>query len=195
MEESDESIRLTLEFIEELNDAAGIHAMAVMGIAQMEAMTANFDAPSADSTLYVGHGDPDTDEGFAYQRWLIRSLPERLAPEGPVIRALGQQWLVTVAALWNDHYRTRIAAALDVPLNDVADVAMADINRMRNDVVHHRGIATRANTGRCDLFRWFRSGAPIHVMPVHVAELMSYVGRVEPSSEAGGGGWKLWGTD
>jgi hypothetical protein len=33
VEENAETVRLTLEFIDSLNDVAGIHAMAVMGIA------------------------------------------------------------------------------------------------------------------------------------------------------------------
>jgi hypothetical protein len=41
-----------------------------------------------------------------------------------------------VAALWNNHYRARIAPALGAEHSELADVAMADVNRMRNDVVH-----------------------------------------------------------
>jgi hypothetical protein len=188
VDENAESVRLTLEFIDALNDVAGIHAMAVMGIAAMLSVAKDLPAPQPDSTLFVGHGDPNAEEGFAYQRWPIRSLAERLAPEGSVVRALGQQWLVTVAALWNDHYRARIAAALGIEMNDLTDVAMADVNRMRNDVIHHRGIATQRNTGRCELFRWFAVGEPIHVMPAHVAELMGYLGNVQASKDLGGGG-------
>jgi hypothetical protein len=193
VQENAESVRLTLEFIDASNDVAGIHAMAVMGVAAMLSVAEDLPAPQPDSTLFVGHGDPNAEDGFAYQRWPIRSLPERLAPEGPVVRALGQQWGVMVAALWNDHYRAPIAAALGVEKNDLADVAMADVNRMRNDVVHHRGIATQRNTGRCEVFRWFDVGEPIHVMLAHVAELMGYLGNVQPTRDVGGGEWEARG--
>jgi hypothetical protein len=45
---------------------------------------------------------------------------------------------------------------------------------MRNDIVHHRGIATAGNSGRCEVLRWFKADDPMHVMPVHVVEFMSY---------------------
>ncbi|MDO8211017.1 hypothetical protein [Conexibacter sp. CPCC 206217] len=54
----------------------------------------------------------------------------------------------------NDHFRRKLADANQVDVRDVRDAGMADINRMRNDIIHHRGLATKANTGRCEIFRW-----------------------------------------
>lgn len=181
-----------MEFIAALNDVAGIHAMAVMGIAAMLSVAEDLPTPQPDSTSFVGHGDPNTDEGFAYRCWPTRSLPERLAPEGPVVRALGQQWLVMVAALWNNHYRARIAPALGAEHSELADVAMADVNRMRNDVVHPRA-SRRSETRGCEMFRWFGVGESIHVMPAHVADLMDYMGHVQRSRDVDGGEWEARG--
>ena len=61
-------------------------------------------------------------------------------------------------------------------MNDVTDPAMADINRMRNDIVHHRGIATVRNSGRCEVLRWFSPHETIHPMMAHIAEFMHYMG-------------------
>ena len=164
--------------------------MSLMGIIKMAEFAAKLPAPQPDSTLFVGHGNPNSADGFAYQRWPIRSLNARLAPEGPIVRALGQQWVVMVASKWNDRYRARIAPALGIETNELKDAAMADINRMRNDIVHHNGIATSRNSGRCEMFRWFADGEPIHVMPEHVSELMAHFGRVQSTSEIEGSG--LW---
>jgi hypothetical protein len=190
MDDNDESISVTREFIEVLNDIAGTHAMSILGIIQMAEFADTLEAPKPDSTLFIGYGDPNSEEGLAYQRWPIRTLEERLSPEGPVVRALGQQWIVMVASQWNDHYRKRIADALGIKTNEVEDAVMADINRMRNDIIHHRGIVTATNSGRCEVFRWFSEGEPIHVMPAHVADLMRYVGEVQASREIEGGPWK-----
>ncbi len=183
MDENERSVKLTNEFIDELNDIAGIHAMALTGIIKMAEFAGTLKAPSANSTLFVGHGNPNSQEGLAYQRWSIRTLAERLAPEGPVVQALGQQWIVMVASKWNDHFRALIAKALGIEKNELKDAAMADINRMRNDIVHHRGIATKGNTGRCEVLRWFEIGEPLHVLPVHVSELMSYMGAVHSTAD------------
>jgi hypothetical protein len=64
---------------------------------------------------------------------------------------------------------------------------LADINRMRNDVIHRGRIASRRNTGRCEVLHWFKVGEPIHVMPVRITEFMDYLGLVEPSRDIGGG--------
>jgi hypothetical protein len=190
MEDTTRSVEATQAFLDELNDIAGIHAMALVGIVKMAEFAATLPAPQPNSTLFVGHGNPNSANSFAYQRWPIRSLKERLAPEGPVVRALGQQWVVMVASKWNDHYRARIADALGIEKNELKDAAMADINRIRNDIVHHRGIATSRNSGRCEVLRWFDDSEPIHVLPVHVVELMAHVGRLQSASEIDGS--RLW---
>lgn len=86
--------------------------MALLGIIKMQEFATTFPAPQPDSTLFVGHGDPNTAAGFTYQRWPIRTLAARLSPDGPVVRALGQQWVVMVASKWNDQYRSLISDAL-----------------------------------------------------------------------------------
>jgi hypothetical protein len=181
--EPSQATKLTNAFVEELNDIAGIHAMALLGIIKMAELATTFPSPKPDSTLFVGHGDPNTAAGFAYQRWPIRTLAARLAPDGPVVHALGQQWVVMVASKWNDQYRSLIADALGTPKNELKDVALADLTRIRNDIVHHRGIATKKNSGRCELFRWFEEGQPIRVMPEHVAQLMAHMGTVQSTAE------------
>ena len=62
------------------------------------------------------------------------------------------------------------------------DPAMADIGRMRNDVIHHVGIASKRNTGRCEVLKWFAAGEVIHPMMVHVAEF-TYLGLLHRAAE------------
>jgi hypothetical protein len=54
----------------------------------------------------------------------------------------------------------------------------ADVCRMRNDTVHHRGIATKRNTGRCEVLKWAEVGEPIIVTSQRVAEFMGHFGLV-----------------
>jgi hypothetical protein len=178
-------------FVEFLNDIAGNHAMALAGVAiTLQSVSAvELKNQTADSMNLVGYGDPNTGDGFHWQKWPLNSTPERLGPDGPVIRSIGQQWVAALAAQWNEDFRARFATALGMETNEVIDPAMGDMNKLRNDILHHRGIATQRNAGRC-LNRWFAPGEPIHVMPVHVVQLMDYFGRVEITKNFDGGG--LW---
>jgi len=173
------------EFFAVLNDLAGNHAMALAGVAvtleRLEA--APIEDRGKDSMNLVGYDDPNSGESFYWQAWPLATIDERLGPEGPVIRSIGQQWVVGVATQWNDHFRRRFADAEGVAPNEIKDPLMADMNRMRNDIVHHRGVATARNTGRCEVLHWFSAGEAIHVMPVHVVELMDALGLVKKTSE------------
>lgn len=180
------------EFLVQMNDVAGVHGMALFGAFQIHAVAmANEPVDrTPESSFFIGHGDPNTPEGFAYQRWRYDELDEKLASDGPVARALGQQWVVMVASLWNDHFRERLAVAKGMKKNEVEDPCLADINRMRNDIIHHGGVATARNSGRCEVLRWFSDGDIMHVYPAHVAEFMHYLGLVETTEGIGGGPWE-----
>lgn len=179
------------EFVDFLNDIAGNHAMALAGVAitMQSVSSVKLENETEDSMNLVGYGDPNTGEGFHWQKWPLRTIPERLGPDGPVIRSIGQQWVVTLTAHWNEDFRGRFARALEVEVNEVIDPAMGDMNKLRNDIVHHRGIATKGNAGRC-LNTWFSPGEPIHIMPVHIVEFMDYFGRAEKTEDFDGGA--LW---
>lgn len=189
------------EFTELMNDLAGAHAFAVVGIICVREEVVPRSLPDnvgPDSMWFIGGppGDPNVPgEAFSYQSWRIQDLPAHLDPDGPVFRALGQQWLVMVVAQW-EHYRKRLADAEGVETSEVEDAVLADLTRMRNDVVHHRGIATQHNTGRCERVKWFKVGEPVHVMAVHVAEFMGYLGRVHSVDDVGGDEpWEVkWGV-
>jgi len=138
----------------------------------------------------VSHGSPDGPESFVWQNWEIVGIPARLDGDGHVVGDLGRQWLVMVGALWNDEFRGRFAKANEIESFD--DPGMGDINKMRNDIVHHGAVATSRNTGRCEVFRWFRVGETIHPMAVHVAEFMRHLRQVHGTAEiAGDEPWRI----
>jgi hypothetical protein len=195
--ESRDASAIWQEFTELLNDLAGAHAFAVFGLIYVreELVPASLpDNVGPESRWFIGGGSGDPNvpgSASSYTSWPIQELPDRLDADGPVFRALGQQWLVMVVAQW-EHYRRLIAKAEGVDVREVKDPALADLNRMRNDVVHHRGIATPHNTGKFELVPWFQVGEPIHVMAVHIAEFMAYLGRVHSMDDVDGEGpWEV----
>ena len=90
-------------------------------------------------------------------------------------------WFVQVYGLWEDQYRDKFKTALEgvtgtddiiLPESDV----MGEMGYIRNDIVHHRSIATGDNMGRCRLFRWFEPGEPIVLETGHVFAILHQLG-------------------
>jgi hypothetical protein len=167
------------ELHEFLNDAAGTLGAAFFGVSLMRdrLLPMTVDA-HPEAQLILGLGDPNDAEAIGYQRWLLASIPERLAKGEPVERAFGQQWIVLVHTGWEHNFRPRLARADAVEVNEVRDDAMSDIRLMRNDVVHHHGVASANNSGKCRILRWADNGDPIVVSKRRVAEFMSHFGLV-----------------
>lgn len=168
------------EFRQVLNDLAGTHNAALWGLRLLREFLVSLPTvPGADpdASLLVGEGDPGAAGGaLAYMSWPIKSLPERLADDGPVAEQLGQQWLVLVCTECEDHYRQQIADAAGVTKNDVKFPVMGDVSKMRNDVVHHRGVATKGNSGRCEVLTWFKPGDRMLIPQARVREFMEQLG-------------------
>ena len=175
---SDDRTTILAEFRAELNDIAGTHNAALTGLRlyRESLMKHLADAPNPDANLLIGHGDPNEQGSLAYQRWPIRSIPKLLADDGPVAERLGQQWVVLIFTQWEHNYRPRLAQALGSKPEEIQDAYMGDIRHLRNDILHHAGIATQANTGRCLSLCWFQAGDRIVITTNHVAEFMHHCG-------------------
>jgi hypothetical protein len=170
--------QVAAEFYASLNDIAGTHHAGLWGLRLLREHLASLlaEAPDPDADFIVGHGDPNTPEGLGYQRWRVGSIPDRLADGGIVARQLGQQWAVLVASRWEHEYRPRLAAALEVPKNELAVPIMGDVVRMRNDIVHHHGVATLSNACRAEVLTWCTEGEPISITTQRVSEFMAHFG-------------------
>jgi hypothetical protein len=172
------------EFLTTLTDVAGTLGLTLIGLSHTRTWAEAQVMPgmTEDSMLMMGGNNPNAPEGYSFLRWPALTLPQRLAAQGPVARDVGQQWLITVAAHWNDHFRGRLAEANRIKKSEFKEPGLADITKMRNDVLHHRGVATAANTGRCEIFRWFSSGEEIYPTLGHVVDFMAYMGLLKPTA-------------
>jgi hypothetical protein len=113
--------------------------------------------------VYFGIGDPNLPGARPYAQWRVSEALAKVAPNGPVDRWLGQQWIVFTFTIWEHDYRCRLAAAHGVSPSAIAHPLLGDLRLLRNDVVHHGGIATDRNAGRCAVLRWFRPGDDIAI--------------------------------
>lgn len=163
-------------FLSDLNDAAGVYAVSISGVGKFRAFLESFTFPNPDpSTPFsFGTGDPSTPDGVAYQRWPQGDLSELLARDGEIITSLGQQWIVMVFALWEEEHRVSIAKAFEVDVSEILDDVMGDIRHLRNDVIHHRGIATIGNAAKCLELKWFAPGDEIRIEDKHIVQVMDH---------------------
>jgi hypothetical protein len=89
-------------------------------------------------------------------------LKVRNAPGGLNQRFLGNLIVVSVYSFWEDHYRARIAKQIGLEKEALLIPVLGDVRLIRNDVVHHRGIATE-RIERCQVLNWFTAGDPIEL--------------------------------
>lgn len=119
-----------------------------------------------EEALLVGVNVPDVgwiprfDSVAAARAWATE-----VAPTGATSRRLTQQLVVAIHTGWEHEYRRRIATARGLgDSNEVKADFFRDITRLRNDIVHHHGLATAKNAGKCStLMRTFGEGDPIYL--------------------------------
>lgn len=161
-----------------LNDAAGAHGWAQQGVpvvlARLQEVTGRVrrSPENPDPDMYMGIGDPNLPTSATYQSWKLSRLPVALAEDGLVITWIGRQWIVGVFTGWEHEYRPRLATAYGCDEGALTHNVLGDLRHMRNDVVHHHGVATAANTGRCRTLRWCNVGDEIMVRSPEVADFM-----------------------
>lgn len=154
------------QLIEEIaSEVAATIAMtetAAIGIRKMADETAAIQPlpEHPDPTIYLGQGDPNDPTTRAHGEWRRSEFLHRAKEDIP--KALSQQWIVATYAQWDHHWRPILADAAGVSESSVKSDLFGDLRLLRNDIVHHGGVATRHNTGRCTLLR-LPVGIPIYL--------------------------------
>jgi hypothetical protein len=173
------------EFVDVLTALAGAHAFTLHGIelsrGYWEEALATVQPPTtADSTVFVAHPPGESAPAMTYSKWRLGDLPGLLRGDGPVLATVSRQWVVSVYAEWEEHYRPRITKAigLDEPLKLPP---FGDLRLFRHDIVHNRGIASSDNSGKAEVFtHWFRPGDVMTFDTGKVAEFMAAVQIATP---------------
>jgi hypothetical protein len=155
-----------------LNEALATHGFAAWGLQYLAAWFSSLETTpeNPDPTIWIGVPGDDVD--FAhYASWKRSEAIAQLAHEGPVERTLSQQWIVYTYTGWELEYRPRLAAAHGCEPSDLKVPLLGDLRRLRHDVVHHRGVATKENAGRCEVVgHWVKEGDLIELRGDHFGE-------------------------
>jgi hypothetical protein len=159
------------EFDEFLSDAIAAFSFARLGLRSVAETTAGLTTMSSnpDPMHYIGVGDPTDPESF--WAWRRSELLWQVAQDGPAETRLGHQWIAYVYAGWQEAFRPRLAACHGCAKADLRYPVLGDLRHLRNDVIHHRGVATAHNTGKCTvLAHWFAEGEVIRLRDEHFVE-------------------------
>jgi hypothetical protein len=172
------------ECVDTLNELAGVHAFALQGVREArkywEDKLAAVEPPStADSTVFISDGHPAWPTTVTYSKWRLGDLPRLLGEGGSVATRISQQWVISVYTEWEEHYRKRISNAMG--LSELLKFPpFGDLRLFRHDIVHHRGVATADNAGKCEVFAgWFQPGEAMYFDTNKVAEFMRAVQATE----------------
>jgi len=170
-----------LEFMDLINDLGGAIYFSTQGLWQKryEVMEAIITDPKGEEgTTYVTAGPPEEQPPRLYLMWNNRVLvDEKLGRDGAFAVQLSNSWIISLVAAWEYRFRQEIAALLKLPTrNDLTSDEMGDLTLMRNDIVHHHGVATTNNCGRCRSLRWFAEGETIRVDTPLIYEFHKKIG-------------------
>lgn len=177
------------ELSRDLNDLTAAHAFAVVGLRRIpeyfSTLPRHPDNP--DPMVLISIGPPDQVDTPPYAGWRLSEALRQVQENGAVETSLGHQWITFLFELWEHEYRPRLAKIHRRSVGDEKYDLLGDLRHLRNDVVHHRGVATSGNTGRCILLRhWFQPGEVIRLAGRHLDEFFRMFPWSELARGAGG---------
>lgn len=162
--------------VSELRQTYTATKFAVAGLRHFADQTAQHSGSTEnpDPKIFIGAKAPDAAGSPTDHLWVRRSELEAAAdPHGQTPVTLAQQWIVSTYHRWDDVHRPHMAKLCGVQLNNVTSDVFGDLRRFRNDIIHHKGVASADLPPKTVVLRWFRVGDVIDCNDEHFAELMT----------------------
>ncbi len=104
-------------------------------------------------------------------------LNEVLGREGEAEQLAFKAWIEeTYNIVWESDLRNVMKAS--IAANDAIRPRAnpwGDLRHIRNDLVHHAGIASAQETGKCTVLRWFEPGDPMILTMGHVLDFLNHM--------------------
>lgn len=111
-------------------------------------------------------------EEYNLGSWSKTDLAAAGEEDGWLALWLSDAWVSLIHSRWENYYRPALAAEMKVEPNSISSKSMSDIRRLRNDVIHHQGVASKKNAGKCEILRDITVGERIAVRPYGVKLLL-----------------------
>lgn len=154
------------EFAAEFWRSAGVLTFTELGLRQLlERLPDGTPPENPDPRIFVGPDDPNTLGARVHASWRRSDLVSAVDIAGWLREWLTHAWVALVYARWESYYRPAFARLNGVGVDRVGSHVVGDIRHLRNDIVHHGGVATNRNTGRCRIITRFQAGDRIIFTP------------------------------
>ncbi len=162
------------EFEELLNSIAGLFVDSHDAYALLQKKV-EFEAEGKDwdSPIYYGDGPPGAVKYVAHTTTIAERI-SRNACGAENATFVGNMALVMIYSYWEDHYRTQVATAKGVAKNELTSDVMGDIRRLRQSIIHRRGIAMD-EVSSCKVLTWFSPGDEIFINEQMFLQMISSV--------------------
>lgn len=159
------------EFAAEFWRSAGVLTFTGLGLSKLVEQLPETHPDNPDPQIFVGPDAPTVPGARVDASWRRSDLESAARKDGWLREWLTDAWIALIFARWEGHYRPAFAATHGIEPSRVNSVVVGDIRLMRNDVIHHRGIATAKNTGKCKIITRLRPGDRIILTPEDIRAL------------------------
>lgn len=108
-----------------------------------------------DTPFPFNYGATDNEESRRTKSFTFRDFKERNSQGGENFRFIGNMCIVQVYEYWENHYRREIAHSQRKIKNDLKLGIFGDLRKLRQAILHRRGIATRG-VANAEILKWFK---------------------------------------
>ncbi|RDB06537.1 hypothetical protein [Runella aurantiaca] len=98
----------------------------------------------------------------------------RMSKGGKNYNFVGNTFIISVYAFWEDHYRQKIASSMGKKKNELKEPIMGDIRLIRNSLVHHKAIALK-EIEECEVLQIFKEGDTICFSDEQIFEIVEHI--------------------
>ncbi|MFJ2834205.1 hypothetical protein ACIO52_02465 [Nocardia sp. NPDC087230] len=98
-----------------------------------------------------------------------------LGANSPQADAVSRLWVVWFYALWDEHYRHKLAEAHGCEPNAFQHDYFGDLRKLRHDTAHGKGIARKGYSASCSVLRSFPVGDRVVLRHTHFREIIEMI--------------------
>ena len=162
------------EFEAVLNSITGLFVDSQDAFALLQAkVESEAEGKDWDSPIYYGDGPVGAAKDVPHTTTIADRIA-RNADCGENATFVGNMALVTIDSYWEDCYRAQIAHARAVTKKEIKSDVMGDIRKLRNSILHNRGIATK-EVAACKVLKWFNERDDIFLSEQMFLQMISHV--------------------
>lgn len=101
-----------------------------------------------DDVTYFGFGDPNMPQSEMSTKISTKKLQQNLAEGGEFEGQMAKMTLVYIYHQWEEYFRGKIADAMSIEKKVVKCDLMADVRRIRNNIVHKHSVVDQSTIER-----------------------------------------------